>query len=327
MVATVFIDGEVGTTGLQIHARLADRNDVELVHLPDAERKDANRRREVLNDVDLAILCLPDDAAKEAVSLIDNPKTRVIDASTAFRVADGWVYGMPELDSAQTQLISGATRVSNPGCYPIATIAMVNPLVRAGLIPADWPVTINAISGYTGGGKSLINNFEDPDDPAHTQTPFGVYGLPMEHKHVPEIQKFCGLSTRPLFMPSIGNYRKGMIVQVPLQLNALPGKPTPDDLHAVLTDYYAGKRFVSVATKDETAAVARLEPEWLNDTNELRLYVFGNEQRGHAVLMGLLDNLGKGASGCAVQNMNIMLGLPEATGLEEKVDVGVHLPS
>jgi N-acetyl-gamma-glutamyl-phosphate reductase len=315
MVATVFIDGEVGTTGLQIHARLKDRDDLRLVHLAESERKDAKRRREVLNEVDLAILCLPDDAAREAVSLIGNSKTRVIDASTAYRVDPDWVYGMPEYDADQTERIASATRVSNPGCYPIAAIGMLHPLVQAGLIPIDWPVTINAVSGYSGGGKSLIAAFEDPDSPDYTEEPFSVYGLGLEHKHVPEIHKHSGLENRPLFMPSIANFRQGMIVQIPLQLNAIPGRPSPGDLHAALSAYYAGRRFVTVASEADAAAIIRLDPEGLNGTNELRLHVFGNEQHGQTVLMGLLDNLGKGASGCAVQNMNLMLGLPEESGL------------
>ena len=316
MVATVFIDGEAGTTGLQIHARLKDRRDLKIVSLADAERKDTERRREVLNDVDLAILCLPDDAAREAVQLIGNSRVKVIDASTAYRVDDYWVYGMPEYDTEQTERIASSKRISNPGCYPIAAIGLLNPLVRAGLIPSNWPITINAVSGYTGGGKGLIAAFEDPSNPDFTKEPFSVYGLELEHKHVPEIHKYGGLEMRPLFMPSIANFRQGMIVQIPLQLNALPGKPTPSEFHAVLDEYYAGRRFVSVAARDDASAINRLEPEGLNGTNELRLHVFGNEEHGQAVLMGLLDNLGKGASGCAVQNMNLMLGLPEDAGLE-----------
>ncbi|MBT5666543.1 MAG: N-acetyl-gamma-glutamyl-phosphate reductase [Rhodospirillaceae bacterium] len=316
MAATVFIDGEVGTTGLQIHARLKDRDDLQLVHLEESERKDAKRRREVLNDVDLAILCLPDDAAREAVSLIGNSKTRVIDASTAYRVDPDWVYGMPEYDAKHSERIASATRVSNPGCYAIAAIGLLHPLVQEGLIPSDWPVTINAVSGYTGGGKSLIAAFEDPTDPDYTDEPFSVYGLGLEHKHVPEIHKHSGLDNRPLFMPSIAKFRQGMIVQIPLQLNALPKHPAPGDLHAALSSHYAGRRFVTVASEAGAAAIVRLDPEGLNGTNELRLHVFGNEANGQVVLMGLLDNLGKGASGCAVQNMNLMLGLPEESGLE-----------
>ncbi|MDD9903298.1 MAG: N-acetyl-gamma-glutamyl-phosphate reductase [Rhodospirillaceae bacterium] len=315
MTATVFIDGEAGTTGLQIHARLADRKDVELLHLDDSERKDPQRRQAMLNRADLSILCLPDDAAREAVSMIEDPNARVIDASTAHRVADDWVYGMAEYDAEQQTRIASAKRVSNPGCYPVATIALVHPLVEAGIVPADWPLTINAVSGYSGGGKSLIAAFEDEGADNRTTDNFQVYGLALEHKHAPEIHKYTGLKHRPLFVPSVGRYAQGMIVQVPLQLWAMPSQPTPSEVHAVLADYYAGRRFVTVASLEDTSAISRLQPEALNDTNELRLHIFGNEAQGQVVLMGLLDNLGKGASGMAVQNMNIMLGLDEATGL------------
>ena len=315
MTATVFIDGEAGTTGLQIHARLADRKDVELLHLEDSERKDPQRRQAMLNRADLSILCLPDDAAREAVSMIEDPNARVIDASTAHRVADDWVYGMAEYDAEQQTRIASAKRVSNPGCYPVATIALVHPLVEAGIVPADWPLTINAVSGYSGGGKSLIAAFESEGADNCTTDNFQVYGLTLEHKHAPEIHKYTGLKHRPLFVPSVGRYAQGMIVQVPLQLWAMPSQSTPSEVHAVLADYYAGRRFVTVASLEDTSAISRLQPEALNDTNELRLHVFGNEAQGQVVLMGLLDNLGKGASGMAVQNMNIMLGLDEATGL------------
>ena len=270
----------------------------------------------MLNEVDLAILCLPDEAAREAVCMIGNENTRVIDASTAYRVDLDWVYGMPEYDSEQTARIAAATRVSNPGCYAIAAIGMLKPLVQSGLVPADWPITINAISGYSGGGKNLIAAFEDTESVDYTQMSFGVYALELEHKHVPEIQKHAGLSSRPIFMPSIANYYKGMIVQIPLRLDAIPGQPTPRHLHQALDSYYAGRQFITVSSATDAVAINRLEPENLNDTNELRLHVFGQEDHGHVVLMGLLDNLGKGASGCAVQNMNLMLGLPEIAGLD-----------
>lgn len=325
MSANVFIDGEHGTTGLQIRRRLEARGDVALLSLPEADRRDVAKRRELLNGADLVILCLPDDASREAVAMVESNAVKVIDTSTAHRVADGWVYGMPEYDADQADRIAGSARVSNPGCYPIASIALLHPLVAAGVLPADWPVTINAVSGYSGGGKALIAAFEDPAAPDHTEDAFFVYGLGLKHKHVPEIRKWGGLSMRPLFVPSVGRYHQGMIVQIPLQLAALPGKPSPAALHDVLARHYAGRRFVTVAPLNETmgdettgAGMDRIEPEALNGTNELRLHVFGNAAEGQAVLVGLLDNLGKGASGQAVQNMNLMLGLPEAAGLEER---------
>ena len=315
MVSTVFIDGEVGTTGLQIHARLKDRSDIKLLHLSDSERKDPARRREALNDADLSILCLPDPAAREAVALVDNPNARLIDASTAHRVADDWVFGFSEHSAKQREMIASAKRVSNPGCYAVTSIAMLHPLVSAGLLATDTPITINAVSGYSGGGKGMIASYEDPTAANYTTAPFNVYGLTLEHKHVPEIQRYSGLTKRPLFVPSVGRYRQGMIVQVPLQLWSLASRPTPSDIYRTLTAHYAGCRFVSVVPLPESAKMSGLEPEGLNDTNQLRLHVFGNEGGEQAVLMGLIDNLGKGASGMAVQNMNIMLGLPEDTGL------------
>ncbi len=318
MTAKVFIDGEAGTTGLQIRTRLEGRDDVTLLRLNDAERKDAARRAEMLNAADLVVLCLPDDAAREAVAMIENDHTKVIDASTAHRTTEGWAYGFPEYDAAQSACIAASTRVTNPGCYAIASIAMLHPLVTSGLIAADFPATINAISGYSGGGKGLINAFEDPAAPDYTESAFRVYALGLDHKHVPEIQHRSGLGARPLFVPSVGRFRQGMIVQIPLQLNAMAQTPSPRNIHAALADHYPGCRYVQVAALADTAAMAKLEPEILNGTNELRLHVFGNEANGQAVLMAVLDNLGKGASGQAVQNMNLMLGMDEATGLEPK---------
>jgi N-acetyl-gamma-glutamyl-phosphate reductase len=315
MTATVFIDGEAGTTGLQIYARLKDRPDVTLLHLSDEDRKNPDRRREALNDADISILCLPDDAAREAASMANSQRARLIDASTAHRVADDWVFGFAEQSAEQREKIAGANRVSNPGCYAVTSIAMLHPLVSKGVVPADAPITINAVSGYSGGGKGMIASYEDSSLPNYTDAPFNVYGLTLEHKHVPEIQKHSGLTSRPLFVPSVGRYRQGMIVQVPLQLWSLPNSPTAETVYQTLADHYEGCRFVTVASQEETAKMTGLEPEGLNDTNQLRLHVFGNEKRGQAVTMGLLDNLGKGASGMAVQNMNIMLGLPEDTGL------------
>jgi N-acetyl-gamma-glutamyl-phosphate reductase len=314
-VFSVFIDGEAGTTGLQISTRLSARDDITLLRLEDHERKDTNRRRALLNDADMVILCLPDDAAREAVSMIDNSTTRVIDASTAHRTADGWVYGMPEYNPGHENIIRSAKRVTNPGCYAITSIAILHPLISKGILPTDWPVTINAVSGYSGGGKGMIASFEDPSVDDYTTDAFMAYGLSLEHKHVPEIQRRSGLDVRPLFVPSVGRYRQGMIVQVPLQLGAIPGNPSPQDIHAVLKTHYAGRKYITVASMDDTAAMKKLTPETLNGTNEMRLHVFGNADYGQAVVMGLVDNLGKGASGQAIQNMNLMLGLDETAGL------------
>lgn len=315
MTARIFIDGEVGTTGLQIKARLEGRNDIELLHLADSDRKNPDRKREILNDSDLAILCLPDDAAREAVALIDNPETRVIDPSTAHRTADGWVYGFPEYEAGQRDLISKSKRVTNPGCYAIASIAILHPLIKNGIIKPDWPATINAVSGYSGGGKSLIAEFEESSTGNNPAIPFFTYGHTLAHKHVPEITHWSGLSHAPVFMPSVGAFAQGMIVQVPLPLWSMPGSITAADIHGTLEAHYQGQKSVTVAAIDAGNDLARLEPESLNDTNELRLHVFANEDGTQAVVMGLLDNLGKGASGQAVQNLNLMLGLPEDTGL------------
>lgn len=316
MTAKVFIDGEAGTTGLQIGSRLAGRDDIALLHLDDAERKDTARRREALNAADLVILCLPDEAAREAVALIDDPGTRVIDASTAHRTAQGWVYGFPEYAAGQREAIAEAGRVANPGCYALASIAILHPLVEAGLVAPDWPVSINAVSGYTGGGKSLIAAFEDPASESYSGTPYFAYGLDLLHKHVPEITRWSGLAHAPVFAPGVGRFAQGMIVQVPLALWAMPGAPSPSDVHAALAEHYAGQWAVAVTPPEEAAAMGRLEPEGLNGTNRLALHVFANADAGQAVVTGLLDNLGKGAAGQAVQNLNLMLGLPEKAGLE-----------
>lgn len=316
MSARIFIDGEVGTTGLQIRARLENRDDIEIISLSEQNRKDAGARRDMLNAADLAILCLPDAAAREAVAMIENPDVKVIDASTAHRVAQDWTFGFAEMNTDQTTAIAASKRVSNPGCYALSSIAMLQPLIAAGLLPADYAVTINAISGYSGGGKQLIANFEDRASDGYTESPFFAYGLGLQHKHVPEITQYGGLNRPVLFVPSVGRFAQGMLVQLPLQLWDLPSTPSIEDVHGVLSVHYAGRRFVTVAGLDESAAMTQIEPEDANSTNDLRLFVFGNADTGQAVVMAQLDNLGKGASGSCVQNLNIMLGFDEAAGLE-----------
>jgi N-acetyl-gamma-glutamyl-phosphate reductase len=320
MAPRVFIDGEAGTTGLQILQRLSGRRDLELLHLGDAERKDVQRRAEMLNSADVSILCLPDEAAIEAVSLVENPEARVIDASVAHRTAEGWTYGFPEYSPEQPAAIAASKRVTNPGCYACGAIALLNPLVVQGILPADYPAAINAVSGYTGGGKKLIAAFEDPDSPDATDANFYLSGLGLEHKHTPEIHKYSSLTHRPVFVPSVGRFAQGMIVSVPLQLWSLPGSPLGSEVHGALADYYAGRggqRGVTIAPLEESDGMRdKLDAEMLNDTDGMTIHVFRNEARQQAIVCAVLDNLGKGASGQAVQNLNLMLGLPESAGLE-----------
>jgi N-acetyl-gamma-glutamyl-phosphate reductase len=307
---TVFVDGAAGTTGLGIQDRLRQQRDVVVKSIAEDKRKDAGAKRALMEEVDLVILCLPDEAAKETVGLIDGlgaAAPRILDASTAFRVAADWTYGFPELAPDQADKIRAAGKVSNPGCYPTGAIALLRPLVDAAVLPADYPVTVNAVSGYSGGGKSMIASFEDGSAPA-----FELYGLGFEHKHLPEMQLYSRLTRRPIFVPSVGNFRQGMLVSVPLQLDTLPGKPGGVDLHAVLARRYAGSTHVSVMPFENAASSGgKLEPEALNETNRLELYVFASDKHRQAVLVARLDNLGKGASGAAVQNMRLMLGLAD----------------
>jgi N-acetyl-gamma-glutamyl-phosphate reductase len=311
----VFIDGAAGTTGLEIRERLAPRTDLTVVQLDDAMRKDTAARKRALNDADAVILCLPDDAAREAVTLIDNPGVRVIDASTAHRTAPGWVYGFPELAPGRYDAIAASKRVSNPGCWATGFLALVAPLVRAGLVAPDAALTAHGISGYSGGGKSMIEEFEKTDSPNFVETVARGYALQLTHKHLPEMMGHAGLAHAPVFSPYVGRYYRGMIVEVPLALWALPAKPKLADLHAALADAYKNRPLVEVASPAEAAAVKTLDAELLEGTNKLRLYVFGNEAAGQARLTAVFDNLGKGASGAAVQNLNLMLGLPETAGL------------
>jgi N-acetyl-gamma-glutamyl-phosphate reductase len=315
MTARIFIDGAVGTTGLEIRQRLGARSDLKLVALPDSERKNDASRARALNEADIVILCLPDDAARQAVKLIENPNARVIDASTAHRVAEGWTYGFPELEADFYDRIAASNRVANPGCWATGFLALARPLVRAGLIPADFPLMVHGVSGYSGGGKSMIEEFEKKDSPVFVETVQRSYALGLSHKHIPEMQALAGLAHPPLFAPAVGRFYRGMLVELPLQLWALPGTPRPRDLHAVLANAYAGRPLVEVAGLEEAAQLKSLDAELLANTNSMKLFVFANEERHQARLVALLDNLGKGAGGAAVQNLNIMLGLPETTGL------------
>ncbi|MBO9623291.1 MAG: N-acetyl-gamma-glutamyl-phosphate reductase [Sphingomonas sp.] len=311
MSVRVFIDGAVGTTGLEIRERLEGRSELEQIILADADRKDPKKREDALNSADFVILCLPDDAAREAVEMIRNDRVRVIDASTAHRVAPDWVYGFAELEPGQMAAIAEASRVSNPGCYPTGFLALVRPLVRAGLVPHDHPLSVNAISGYSGGGKSMIADFEDAQAPGHTETAFRTYGLGLAHKHVPEMQKHARIEHPPIFLPAVARTYRGMIVEVPLPLHVFTRRPSIEALENALREAYKDCPLIRVLPGD--AATVTLEED--AGTDRLSLRVFGNAETGQARMVATLDNLGKGAAGAAVQNLNIMAGLDPTAGL------------
>ena len=304
---SIFIDGEHGTTGLLIRELLRERSDVEVLSIATDKRKDAAERKRLLNAVDLTILCLPDDAARESVALIDNPAVRVVDASTAHRIAAGWAFGFPELHKGQADLIRASKRVANPGCWSTCFIALLRPLVDAGLVPAAFPLTAWGVSGYSGGGRQMVEAFELADG-GNAKTRFMAYGLKLAHKHLPEMRHYTGLSHAPVFTPSVGAFRQGMLLEVPLALWALPKTVTGRDLHTALSAHYAGQANIRVQEFGGEPP-AELEAEALNGTNRLELFVFDNPQTQQAVLIARLDNLGKGAGRAALQNVGLMLGL------------------
>lgn len=308
MASKIFIDGEHGTTGLQIRTRLADRRDIEILSIPEEERRNAAMREDMLNSADIAILCLPDDASREAVSMLaGNNSVRIIDTSTAYRVDENWAYGFAELDKQQAQKISSARFVSNPGCYPTGAIGLIRPLRAAGIIPNGYPISVNAVSGYTGGGRQMIAQMEDATREDALTTNNFLYGLPLKHKHVPEMQIHGLLDRSPIFSPSVGRFPQGMIVQVPLYLSDLTEGTTLASIRQVLAEHYAGQNIVEVVSLEAAKALPRIEAEELAGKDTMKLYVFGNEAAGHINLVALLDNLGKGASGAAVQNMELLL--------------------
>lgn len=317
----IFIDGESGTTGLQIYSRLNQRDDIELVSIEASKRKDASERAKLINAVDVVILCLPDDAAREAVSLVSSNTVKILDASSAYRTANGWVYGFPELNPGQREKIANAQFISNPGCYPTGFLACIRPLIAKGILKSNFPITVNAISGYSGGGKNLINQyhtFHEQQAGGESLHPYGIYGLRFGHKHVKEMHYYSGLASPPLFVPSVGDFERGMLVQVPLPLGILDNPPSGEVIYEAIANYYQSEKFVQVAPYQDSTLLRDgtfLDAIAMNGTNIVQVFVFANDTTKEALLVARLDNLGKGASGAAIQNLNIMLGFPEELGL------------
>ncbi|MEH1945123.1 MAG: N-acetyl-gamma-glutamyl-phosphate reductase [Nostoc sp.] len=317
----VFIDGESGTTGLQIYSRLNQRDDIELVSIEASKRRDATERAKLINAVDVVILCLPDDAAREAVSLVSSTTVKILDASSAHRTAKNWVYGFPELNPEQRKKIASAQFVSNPGCYPTGFLACIRPLIAKGLLKSNFPITVNAVSGYSGGGKNMIekyHSFHKQGSGAESLYPYGIYGLQFGHKHVKEMHYYSELASPPLFVPAVGDFEQGMLVQVPLPLATLDNPPSGEVIYQAIANYYQSEKFVQVAPYQDSTLLRDgifLDAIAVNGTNIVQVFVFANDTTKEALLVARLDNLGKGASGAAIQNLNIMLGFPEELGL------------
>ena len=311
----IFIDGQAGTTGLQIHSRLSARKDIAILEIDPQHRKDLRVRKELLNSADLVILCLPDAAATEAASLVESENVRILDASSAHRVSRDWTYGLPEISEQQARAIQNARLVSNPGCYPTGAILLLHPLIESGLLPSEYPYSINAVSGYTGGGRDAIGRFEDNTREEFIGSQILRYALHHEHKHIKEIVMFAGLDKKPVFTPSYGRYRQGIILQIPIQLSNIRGNLDADSLRATLTNYYSHSTFVKVLTNEQTNLLEGIDPETHNNSNAISLIVLSPKGTDHVVLCAIYDNLGKGASGAAVQNLEIMLGLSVSDGM------------
>lgn len=311
----IYIDGQAGTTGLQIHSRLSGRDDIEILEIDCEYRKDLTARRELINAADITILCLPDTAAKEAVGLVTSESVRLLDASSAHRTNNQWIYGLPEISLGQKTAIKNARWVSNPGCYPTGAILLLRPLIEAGLLSPDYPYAINTVSGYTGGGRQAIARFENTAGEKQISAPIRRYALSKEHKHIKEIKEYAGLGYKPIFMPSYGNYSQGIILQIPIYFSMHKLNLTADYVRKKLAEHYVDSAFVTVLNNDQTELLEGIEPEIHNNTNAVSLMVLAPENTDHGVLCAVYDNLGKGASGAAVQNIEIMLGLPESDGL------------